>query len=146
MKIITDYPGISRTQIYKLDGRTYRWLLRNDKEWLSVNNVPIKKSNSPIKYENYWTNKENELITQLPNVLERLRSLPGKPRQITKTAIEKEYDHVSFTPEFILHTPKFAKLLEMVIETRIEYGLRIKNWINQKISILPTFRPHNGTR
>lgn len=141
LNIITNNPGITRSQIAKLASKTYQWLMRNDHDWIVAHNVPRVFSSRSKDNSSYWQKRENDLICQLPEKVERIRSKPGKPERVTKSAIEREYEHISLTPAFLIKVPNFKTKLDSVIESRVEFGIRMIDWayleLSQSSSCIP---------
>lgn len=95
----------------KIDGATYIWLYRHDREWLK-NNLPKNKSNKCKEGKIDWNRRDGEIYSLVISEIEYIMSSNAKPVRITigrvgknigKLAlIEKHLDKMPLTKEYLI--------------------------------------------
>ncbi|MCW7556371.1 TnsD family transposase [Endozoicomonas gorgoniicola] len=106
------YPRQSRSQIKEGMRAGYKFLDRQDKEWL-LKHLPSVKQPRPRKELLNWKKRDRDYLQQVKSIVKELLSQPGKPIRITPNTISKImgrrnlFSKVSFTK-----IPRTAAFLE----------------------------------
>ena len=82
------YPEHSRSEIRSGMYATYKFLLRQDQEWLESQLPPVRKP-APRKERIDWRKRDAAYLAEAKNIVSELLSMPGKPKRITPSIISK---------------------------------------------------------
>lgn len=99
--------------------REYAWLLQNDTAWLkrhSPNSQKSVRSTSSVD----WKKRDVEYAGAVRSAAANLMNRPGRPVQLTMTAIGKDLGAVTLLRQRLLKMPLTAQVLMRVIETRVQ--------------------------
>jgi hypothetical protein len=107
--------------------REYAWLLQHDAAWLSGNNPqPPRRNLSTVSVD--WKRRDVEYAAAVSATASRLIEAPGRPVQVTKTAIGRAIGAVTLLQQKLHKMPQMAQILASVVETREEYAVRRVWW------------------
>jgi hypothetical protein len=107
--------------------REYSWLRQRDSGWLKKHSPQIQKhvrSTSSID----WKRRDTEYTIAVQDAASRLINAPGRPIQVTKTAIGKAIGAVTLLQQKLDKMPLTAQALAGVVETREQYAVRRVCW------------------
>jgi hypothetical protein len=107
--------------------REYAWLRQNDSEWLEVHKPRPQRRNQPTAGVN-WKRRDAEYAAAVRAVASRLNEAPGRPVQVTKTAIGRALGAITLLRQKLHKMPLTAQVLEGVVETREQYAVRRVWW------------------
>lgn len=118
---------ITMKALRRIFPREYAWLLQNDSRWLNQHKPLSKK---PIKSTSSvdWKRRDAEYAVAVKDAVSRIKDAPGRPVQVTKTAIGRAIGAVTLLQQKIYKMPLTALELATVIETREEYAVRRVWW------------------
>jgi hypothetical protein len=107
--------------------REYQWLIKNDSTWLKKHRIlPPKRSGPPSSID--WKARDAFYAVAVREAALRLKNAPGRPAQVTKTAIGIELGAVGILRQKIQRMPITAQVLANVIETQEQYAARRIWW------------------
>jgi hypothetical protein len=107
--------------------REYAWLLQNDAEWLEENKPRPKRHNLLTSSVN-WKRRDAEYAAAVKAEASRIKEAPGRPVQVTRTAIGRVLGVVSLLRQKLHKMPLTAQILSSVVETREQYAVRRVWW------------------
>jgi len=134
LEIISQSPNNGRVAVRKLGESTYRWLRKNDIQWLKEH-LPEKKL--PIqRYINYvdWCERDISLSEQVNSVIEKLKFFDGKPKRISESAICKVLDCKAMFINNRNKLPLTSFAIKNAIETVEQFRLRRCYWIIETLT------------
>jgi hypothetical protein len=103
--------------------REYAWLLQNDSEWLEGHKPRPKKRNLPTSSVD-WKRRDTEYAVAVREAATRLKESPGRPVQVTKTAIGRALGAITFFQQKLYKLPLSAQVLDTLVETHEQYAIR----------------------
>ena len=122
-------PGADLMKLRQNAPKVYSWLYRNDKAWLE-GNKPLRKSRfHPQPSSVDWESRDVQIASEVQSAVPRLREKPGKPKQITLSAIGRDIGQLALLQQHLNRLPLSARLLAEVVETREEFALRQIRWV-----------------
>jgi hypothetical protein len=107
--------------------REYAWLQHNDSEWLEGHKPRLQRRNSPTASVD-WKKRDAEYAATVMAVASRLKDTPGRPMQVTRTAIGRALGAVTLLRQKLHKMPLTAQVLEGMVETREQYAVRRVWW------------------
>ncbi|MEH7481713.1 TnsD family Tn7-like transposition protein, partial [Neobacillus drentensis] len=107
----------------------YKWLLRNDKEWL-VKNYPIINEYKRKKYEfTNWKERDEELLIESKEIVRGWKRLETiRPKKITKHLISMQLRNSSVLYKYSEKLPLSINYVNSVIETSEQFNWRKLEW------------------
>jgi hypothetical protein len=90
--------------------------------------MPPKKETTPIPPRVDWERRDAELSSATRLAALRLQSKPGRPIQITISAIARELGQLALIQKHLDRLPSTAKVLGELVETRETFALRRVQW------------------
>jgi hypothetical protein len=108
--------------------RVYAWLQQNDFGWLIDHSAQSKRhiqSTSSVD----WQKRDAEYAVGIRAAASRIKNAPGRPVQVTKTAIGRSIGAITLLQQKLNKMPLSAQVLASVVETRIEYAIRRIWWV-----------------
>jgi hypothetical protein len=120
-------PKLSRSALIKKFPRLSYWLNRYDSQWFSVHLPRPRKTGGKTRSVN-WPARDIELAKAVKAATNRLCETLDKPRRITKSLIGKEIDRTSLLDRYLHKLPRTQKVLEEVVETRVQFACRRIQW------------------
>jgi len=118
---------VGRTELAEKLKRIYSWLYLYDKKWLKAHLPPLKKREKCANQAN-WQARDSEVAAKVRISAERLKTVPGKPERVTKTAIASDSGYLALIQKQLDKLPDTAKILTEVAETREEFAIRRIQW------------------
>lgn len=107
--------------------RVYAWLQQNDYQWLKAHRPkPQRYIRSTSSVD--WKKRDAKYAEAVRGAALRLKNAPGRPIQITKTAIGRAIGSVTLLQKKLHKMPFTAQVLVSVIETHIEFATRRIWW------------------
>jgi hypothetical protein len=108
--------------------REYAWLRRNDSEWLKGHKPPPQRRNQPTTGVD-WKRRDAEYAAAVRAAASRLKEAPGRPVQMTRTAIRRALGAITLLRQKLHNMPLTVQVLEGVVETREQYAVRRVWWV-----------------
>jgi len=108
--------------------RVYAWLRQNDVEWLKGHRPRSQRhiqSTSSVD----WKRRDAKYAIAVRDAASRLKSVPDRPVQVTKTAIGRAIGAVTLLQQKLHKMPLTTLELANVVETREEYAVRRVWWV-----------------
>jgi hypothetical protein len=107
--------------------REYAWLLQNDAEWLEAHKPrPKRRRLSTASVD--WKRRDAEYAVAVRAAASRIKDAPGRPVQVTRTAIGRALGAISLLRQKLHRMPLTAQVLAGVVETREQYAVRRVWW------------------
>lgn len=130
LEAITENPNIGRTALERMFQRIYAWLYVHDKKWLKAHLPPCKKRVVfPPQVD--WKKRDQELATAAKFSAQHLKTAPGRPIKLTKTAIASDLGQLRLIEQQKDKLPETTKALEELAETREEFAIRRIQWASK---------------
>lgn len=121
-------PNASITQLRHLKPGLYSWFYRNDRNFLERQKPERRKRvKEPVSRVD-WAMRDEQLAVAVKPAVSRLKKRPGRPVQITISAIGRELGQLGLIQQHLDKLPLTAQVLKEVVETREAYGLRRIEW------------------
>jgi hypothetical protein len=119
-------------QLKKRAPKIYNWLCYHDYDWLKANLPPVVKLTRSGDMVD-WHSKDIQLEKEVRLSAIRLKSIDGRPMQITIRSIGRDIDKLGslMVRSVIKKLPLTAKTLSEVVETRLEITIRRVEWATQ---------------
>lgn len=103
--------------------REYAWLRQNDSEWLEGHKPPPQRRKQPTTGVN-WKRRDAEYAAAVRAAASHLKEAPGRPVQVTRTAIGRALGAITLLRQKLHKMPLTAQALAGVVETREQYAVR----------------------
>ncbi len=106
----------------------YSWLYGHDSKWLNAHMPPpYRRVGSARKVD--WRKRDIEFSDDVRKAAQRLSDTQGCPVRVTKLAIGRDLDRKDWlSNKQIKKLPLTAKVLEAVLESRVEFAIRRVRW------------------
>ncbi|UZQ84762.1 TnsD family transposase [Thermoclostridium stercorarium] len=114
------YPEMGKTQLRQVDKALFAWLYRNDKEWLNQNS-PDKKVSNTVNRRVDWNQRDNEILSQIKEIVDKMLNSDEKPERITISLIGSKLGIRGLLEKHLDKLPKTKAYLDSVKE-----GVKIK--------------------
>jgi len=121
------YPEMGKTQLRQVDKALFAWLYRNDREWLNQNS-PDKKVTNAINSRIDWGQRDNEIFSQVKEIVDKILNSDGKPERITVSLIGSRLGIRGLLEKHLDKLPKTKAYLDSVKETNHDFRLRRIRW------------------
>ncbi|AFK86117.1 MULTISPECIES: TnsD family Tn7-like transposition protein [Thermoanaerobacterium] len=121
------YPEMGKTQLRQIDNALFAWLYRNDREWLNQNS-PDKKVTNAVNTRVDWNQRDNEILSQIKGIVDKMLNSDGKPERITISLIGSKLGIRGLLEKHLDKLPKTKAYLDSVIETNHDFRLRRIRW------------------
>lgn len=111
----------------------YTWLYRNDKAWLQAH----RPSNKRPKLQSGrvdWEKRDLQLAEEVKIAALLLKNLPGRPVQITTSAIGRETGQLALLQQHLDKLPRTAQALKESVESRERFAVRRVWWVTTILS------------
>jgi hypothetical protein len=119
--------GITLKALRRKLPREYSWLQQNDSEWLDVYKLrPQRRNLSTTNVD--WKKRDAEYAVAVRAAAARLKESPGRPVQVTRTAIARAVGAITLLRQKLHKMPLTAQILASVVETREQYAVRRVWW------------------
>ncbi len=107
--------------------KTYTWLYRHDKDWLFAHrplSVPLPRHKSTVD----WEARDSQISEALREAALRIREMPGRPVQISVSALGRQCGYAPVIRRNLNKLPKTQAILDELAECRDSYGVRRLRW------------------
>ena len=131
IKAQTDNPSFSVTDLIKNFKGTYKWLNKNDSEWLLENSPKAKPVVS--NYNADWDAKDSFLYNVFIDIIDNELHKKDIPIRITKTYLFSKSNLRNMSTIDINKVPKTKKLIQERCETIEQYHLRRLKWASDYV-------------
>ena len=124
------HPEMVKTKLRQMDRALFAWLYRNDREWLNQNS-PDKKVTNAVNLRVDWNQRDNEILSQVKEIVDKILYSDGKPERITVSLIGSKLGVKGLLEKHLnkLHKlPKTRAYLDSVKETNHDFRLRRIRW------------------
>lgn len=122
VKLIKQFPQLSRTALRAKCEKQYIYLYRHDKEWL-IDVLPSRnKKQEPTKIVN-WSKRDQEYMTRIKKLYKELLQLE-KPVRVTRSLIGKRLGILANLEHHLEKLPKTEKLLSDITESVQQFQIR----------------------
>ena len=118
---------MGKTQLRQVDKALFSWLYRNDREWLNLNS-PDKKVANVANNRVDWNQRDNEILSQIKGVVDRMLNSDEKPERITISLIGSKLGIRGLLEKHLDKLPKTKAYLDSVKETNHHFRLRRICW------------------
>jgi hypothetical protein len=120
-------PELGRTTLIKKFNRIHSWLREHDSEWLEAHK-PLPQKCGGIRRIVDWSRRDAEFAEAVRLSASRLKSIPGRPVRITRSAIGKELYQEEVLKKFLDRLSLTANVLTEIVETREDFAIRRVEW------------------
>jgi hypothetical protein len=103
--------------------REYAWLRQNDSEWLEGHKPRPRRRNQPTAGID-WKRRDAEYAAAVRVAASRLKETPGRPVQVTRTAIGRALGAITLLRQKLHKMPLTAQVLAGAVESREQYAVR----------------------
>jgi hypothetical protein len=107
--------------------REYTWLKQHDYAWLE-GHKPRHRSRNLSTASVDWKKRDAEYATAVRATASRLKDAPGRPVQVTRTAIGRALGAITLLGQKLHKMPLTAQILSSVLETREQCAVRRVWW------------------
>ena len=121
------HPEMGKTQLRQVDKALFAWLYRNNREWLNQNS-PDKKVANAVNSRVDWNQRDNEILSQIKGVVDKMLNSDGKPERITISSIGSKLGIRGLLEKHLDKLPKTKEYLDSVKETNHDFRLRRFRW------------------
>ena len=121
------YPEMGKTQLRQVDKALFAWLYRNDREWLNQNS-PDKKVSNTVNRRVDWNQRDNEILSQIKEIVDKMLNSDEKPERITISLIGSKLGIRGLLEKHLDKLPKTKAYLDSVKETNHDFRLRRFRW------------------
>ena len=121
------YPEMGKTQLRQVDKALFAWLYRNDREWLNQNS-PDKKVANVANNRVDWNQRDNEILSQIKGVVDKMLNSDEKPERITISLIGSKLGIRGLLEKYLDKLPRTKAYLDSVKETNHDFRLRRIRW------------------
>lgn len=129
-------PGMSLSQLRKLNGNEYMWLYRNDRVWLNENTPPKDYRGQHSNIRINWVNRDIELVEEVKTIVSNWYiDEIDRPIRITKTCIANKSKRPYLIINCMNKLPVTLKFIQTVVENREQFRLRRIDWAEEKLLI-----------
>jgi hypothetical protein len=105
----------------------YAWLRRNDADWL-MRHSPLNRRRAHPTSGVDWKKRDAEYAIAVRAAAMCLRNNPGRPVQVTRSAIGRAVGATTLVRQKLNKMPLTAQVIAVVVETRVEYAVRRIQW------------------
>lgn len=126
-------PSLSRKAIGQSHGTGFKWLYRNDKQWLE-DQLPAPLSRKmDWKPRVDWATRDQELASKILEAVSMLNSTITKPRRLSKSVLFRHIPELGKKATCLIKMPKTALALQISVETKDAYQSRRLAWAQQEL-------------
>lgn len=114
--------SLSKTQLRKIDIRTYNWLYYHDKSWLENNSLEtVKHKNSNSRVD--WRKRDEELLAKVEDIIRKILNL-DTPVRINIERVGKELGKLYLLRNHLGKLPLTKTFLNSVCEDKQRFLIR----------------------
>lgn len=106
----------------------YAWLYRNDREWLAEQQAMASKGETQREPSIDWAERDELLAQQVAKISDAMRNSAGRPRRISRSALERETGMADTIERNADKLPGTHLALSARSESREEYQRRRLYW------------------
>lgn len=117
------HPTVGTKALRKLAPAFYARLYRGDQEWLKAHQ-PDRLSPSVTKVHVDWAQRDEELAGQVATAAHHIKNAPGKPRQVTTTAIGRVMGKQSLFETALARLPLTRVVINHLVESGVDFAVR----------------------
>lgn len=110
--------------------REYAWLRRNDADWL-MRHSPLNPRRARLTSGVDWKKRDAEYAIAVIAAATRLGNNPGRPVQVTRSAIGRAVGATTLLRQKLNKMPLTAQVIARVVESRVEYAVRRIQWATE---------------
>lgn len=136
LSLLNENPDADRTSLRRQANRIYTWLWKRDSEWLEAHLPQPRKYNHSPSVD--WESRDVQLAKAVRQSAIRLKSATGRPVKITRRAIGRDINQLSFIGNCLNKLPLTALALDGVVETQEEYRVRLAQWAAECMTLHDT--------
>ncbi len=136
LRAMKENPNAGRSELGDIVPTAYDRLMRDDREWMNANLPEARKPKGP-KIMIDWKKRDIDLAAEIKVVVERLKSVPGRPVRISKSAIAKEMGQLGNIFKHPDRIPATIRSISEQCETIEDYAIRRIWWV------VETYRQEN---
>ena len=122
-----------QNDIRKKAPAVYTWLNRHDKAWLRVHPQERKARGGNHSFVD-WEKRDTQFAAMVPDAVNRILSVHGKPTQITITAIARQLGFGSFGDRLRKYLPRTTARMEEAVECTMDYRMRKMEWAERALT------------
>jgi len=122
LQLLAKNRDVPRNQFCK-ENRGYSWLVQHDKKWLACH-LPSKKYGHGPGFRTNWKEQDKVMSAQVRQEAERIKSVPGKLRQASKTLIARNLGMLPVVIKRRNLIPLTLRALSETSETIEEFAVR----------------------
>jgi hypothetical protein len=116
-------PNAGTKVIRTLAPALYAWLYRCDQAWLKAHQ-PARLPPTVTRVHVDWAKRDEELAGQVATAAHHIRHAPGKPRQVTTTAIGRVLGKQSLFEAALAKLPLTRDVITHAVESGIDFAVR----------------------
>ncbi|HEY5915109.1 MAG TPA: TnsD family Tn7-like transposition protein [Verrucomicrobiae bacterium] len=123
MQLRTDNSAAGTKALRALAPALYPWLYRCDQVWLKAHQ-PVRLPPTVTRVHVDWAKRDEELAGEVATAAHQIRLRPGKPRQVTTTAIGRVLGKQSLFEAALAKLPLTHDVITHVIESGVDFAVR----------------------
>jgi len=127
LKLISDNPDMTRTQLSFSDFRSYKWLRANDVAWYEANTP------APLRRGKDWPALDEEYLGRVQKAVQQIATLQGRPKWICKSSVANVAGIGNPIYARLQKLPRTLAFLEAHIEEKDEWRKRKIRWAIQHL-------------
>lgn len=127
LKLESENPTMTKTQIRYMDNGAFAWLNKKDKQWLK-DNSPEAEAKAYINKRVAWEQRDLDILKKARQIVKELLSTAEKPERITISRIGKLIGAQALLEKHIDKLPKMKKYLNSVVEDIEVFQIRRIKW------------------
>lgn len=116
-------PTTGTKALRKLAPALYAWLYRCDREWLKANQ-PARLPPAITRVHVDWALRDEELAGRVFTAAHHIKNAPGKPRQVTTTAIGRVLGKQSLFEAALAKLPLTRDVITHLVEGGVDFAVR----------------------
>jgi hypothetical protein len=133
LKLRAEHPALSRTEISKMGGKIFKWLVSEDGPWLEKH-MPKPVTRMGLKKpKNDWASIDKDLANKVIKAAAEICNLLGKPIRISSRTIGLRIKAPSWLQRHRSKLPLATKALATVVESVEDFQIRRLPWVAAQI-------------
>lgn len=151
IRIRYKYPNLLRRELVRKGGSIYKWLRRNDSDWLEEH-LPKSKKVGTIGEKLNWSRIDLELYEKVKNVCREIKSIKEFPVRVSIAEIIKRVGNRVWLDKRHEKLPLTKKMIKKNLESWEDFMLRKVEWgkeffiKNNKLPTLTQFKSKASIR
>jgi hypothetical protein len=126
-KVVEENPNLGRQALRLIEGCSYSWLTRNDREWLETNS-PARLVGHGTEPRVDWLERDETYSIAVRQAAERILNTPGRPIWASRTGIASELGILAVVHKRSGKLPLTNKALYDVSESKTSFAARRIRW------------------